>query len=101
MISIARGNEVNTTQAHAKSFSPAMSVLFPESAIEYARTAPTVMSRRNSPPSAALEAVTAAPQPSYPASANVVLRAAANHSRLRTVRPENTAAIRIRVRSPW
>ena len=92
MSSIARGNEVNTTQAQAKSFNPEVSAAFPEPAIEYARAAPTVMSTRNSPPSAALEAVAAEPQPSCPASAKVVLSAAANHRRLRTARPENTAA---------
>src|SRR5438477_1932587 len=69
MISIARGNEVNTTQAHVKSFSPEMSVAFPDPAIEYASAAPTVMSTKNSPPTAALEAVAAEPHPSCPASA--------------------------------
>ena len=61
MISIARGNELSTTRTHAKSFSAAVSASFPEPAIEYARAAPIEISRRNSPPSAALEAVAAAP----------------------------------------
>ena len=100
MISMALGNELNTTQAHTKSFRPDVSGPFPEPAIEYARAAPTVMSKRNNPPSVALEAVAAAPQPSCPASAKVVLSAAANHRRLRIDRPKNTAAIRIRVLSP-
>lgn len=77
-----------------------MSVVFPEPAIEYARVAPTVTSNSKSPPTAALEAVAAAPQPSCPASARVVLIAAANHIRFRMARPESTAAIRIRVRPP-
>src|SRR5712691_2633950 len=94
MISIARGNEVNTTPAHAKSFSPDASVPFPEPAIEYARAAPTLMSKKNRPPRAALDAVAAAPQPSFPASARVFLSAAANHRRLRTARPEIVAAMR-------
>ena len=34
MISIARGNEINTPSAHAKSFSPDVRVLFPEPVIE-------------------------------------------------------------------
>ena len=46
------------------------------------------MSRRNSAPNAALAAVAAAPQPSCPASARVVLSAAVNHRRLRRLRPE-------------
>jgi hypothetical protein len=66
MINIARGNELNTTEAHAKSFSPDVTALFPELAIEYARAAPTVMSRRNNTPRTALEAVAAEPQPSCP-----------------------------------
>src|SRR5439155_6513442 len=67
MISIARGKELNTTRAHAKSFRPEVSVVFPEPAIEYARAALSAMSSRNRPPTAALEAVAAAPQPSCPA----------------------------------
>lgn len=61
MINIARGNELNTTEAHAKSFSPDVTAIFPELAIEYARAAPTVMSRRNNAPKTALEAVAASP----------------------------------------
>src|SRR5262249_36772029 len=99
-INIARGKELRTAQAHQRSFSPDRSVPFPEPAIEYARAALTEMSRRNSPPTAALAAVAAAPQPSRPPSDKVVLIAAANHMRLRTAMPDNTAAIRIRVRSP-
>src|SRR5216684_3208292 len=100
MISIARGNELSTTQAHAKSFRPDISVLFPEPVIEYARAALRATSRRNRTPTAALEAVAAAPHPSCPASARVVLSAAANHMRLRIDRPNNTAAMRIRVLFP-
>ena len=37
---------------------------------------------------------------SWPAYASVARSAAANHIRLSVFRPENTAAIRIRVRSP-
>src|SRR5262245_7518869 len=98
--SIAVGHAVNTTSAHVKSFSPDSSVLLPEPAIEYARAVHTPMSTKNSPPSAALEAVAAVPQPSWPASARVVRRVTANHMRLRTFRLDTTAAIRIRVRSP-
>jgi hypothetical protein len=64
MISIARGNEVKTKPAHTKSFRPDVSAWFPEPAIEYATTATTATSRKNNPPSVALEAVAAAPQPS-------------------------------------
>jgi hypothetical protein len=46
MISIARGNEVNTPSAHAKSFSPDVRMLFPEPEIEYASAAPTLICRR-------------------------------------------------------
>ena len=53
--SIARGNEVNTNNAHAKSFSADKNAGFPEPAIEYARAALTEMSSMNSPPTAALE----------------------------------------------
>ena len=53
------------------------------------------MMMKNTPPSAALEAVTAAPQPSRPASAKVVLIAAANHRRLRTAKLAMTAAIKL------
>src|ERR1700737_4411048 len=98
MISIARGNEVNTPSAHAKSFSPDVRMLFPEPKIEYASEAPTLICRRSIAPNALLEAVAAAPQPSCPASARVTLSAAANHRRLRIDRPKNTAAIRICVR---
>src|SRR5262249_15917370 len=97
MINMARGNDVNTKQAQERSFSPEANAVFPEPAIEYARPAPPAMSGRNTAPTAALEAVAAAPQPSCPASARVTLSAAANHMRLRTARPETTAAIRIRV----
>src|SRR5262245_53617152 len=100
MISIARGNEVSTTRAHARSFSPDVNVAFPELAIEYARAAPTAICRKDSTPNAVLAAVAAAPQPSCPASAKVVLSAAANHRRLRRLRPDNAAATRTRVRSP-
>lgn len=48
---------------------------------------------RNSTPTAVLEAVAAAPQPSCPASAKVVFSAAAKHRRLRTARPKNTVAV--------
>ncbi len=100
MISIARGKEVITTRTHAKSFNPDVSVLFPELTIVYERAATVVTRSRKSAPSAALEAVAAAPQPSCPASARVVRIAAANHMRLRTARPKNTAEIKMRVRSP-
>src|SRR5262249_54144648 len=100
MINMARGNELNTSNAQVRSFSPEASAEFPEPAIEYARPAPTAVYRSNSPPTAALEAVAAAPHPSCPASASTDLSAAANHIRLRAERPEHTAAIRIRVRSP-
>src|SRR2546427_2028569 len=98
MTSIARGNELNTTRAHEKSFSPDVSAPFPEPAIEYARAALTVRSTRNIPPNAALEAVAAAPQPSCPASARGVLSDAANHMRLRMFRPEGPAAITVPMR---
>src|SRR5262249_55017857 len=100
MISIARGNEVSTTKAHATSFNPDVSEVVPEPAIEYESAAHIPANRRSIPPTAVLEAVAAAPQPSCPASARVVLSAAANHSRLRTVMPQETAAIRMRTRSP-
>lgn len=61
MISIARGKELTTMHTHTRSFSPDVSVSFPEPAIEYARAAPTAMSAQSIPPSAALEAVAAAP----------------------------------------
>src|SRR5262249_55633333 len=70
MISIARGKELNTTPVQTKSLSPG-----------------AVSSTKLKPPSAALAAVTAPPHPSFPASAKVVLSAAANHIKLRTVRP--------------
>src|SRR4029434_7376730 len=66
MISIARGNDIITTRAHVKSFSPDVSMGMPEPAVEYARAAPTAICRRNSAPNAALAAVAAAPQPSWP-----------------------------------
>src|SRR5262245_17459052 len=100
MMSIARGNEVNTTTAHDKSFSPDVSIWLPEPAMEYARAAPRAICRSDSAPNAVLAAVAAAPQPSCPASDSVVLSAAANHRRLRMLRPENADAIKIRVRSP-
>src|SRR5258706_5057248 len=98
MISIARGNDVITTHAQVKSFRMERSAVCPVPAIEYASAALTEMRSRNSPPTAALEAVAAAPQPPCPASSKVVRIDAANHIRLRTARPEITAAIRIRVR---
>jgi hypothetical protein len=98
MINIARGYELSTTQAQARSFNPEASVRFPEPAIEYARVAPIVMGRRNNAPNAALEAVAAAPQPSLRLSFRLIRKAAANHMRLRTFRLDNTAATRIRVR---
>jgi hypothetical protein len=61
MISIAAGNETMTTQAHARSLSPDVAALLPEPAIKYASAAPTVMSRKKTAASAALEPVTAAP----------------------------------------
>jgi hypothetical protein len=61
MISIAAGNETMTTQAHARSLSPDVIVSLPEPAIECASAAPTVMSTKKTAPSAALEAVAAAP----------------------------------------
>jgi hypothetical protein len=100
MISIARGNELTTMQTHAKPFSPDVNVSFPEPAIEYARAALVVMSTKRTPPSAALEAVAAAPQPPCPASCNALLIAAAKQSRSRTARPKGIVANRIRVRSP-
>ena len=39
MISMARGNELNTTHAHRRSLSPDVSEGFPDPAIEYARAA--------------------------------------------------------------
>ncbi len=56
MISIARGNDESTPQVHAK--------LFRKSAFEYASAAATAMSTKASAPTAALDAVAAAPQPS-------------------------------------
>src|SRR5882672_9141842 len=100
MISIARGKELSTTPAHARSFSPDASAPFPEAEIEYARAVFTAMSRRSSAPSAELEAVAAAPQPSRPASASVVRIAAANHMRLSTAMPARTEPTRIQVRLP-
>jgi len=100
MISIARGKEINTPSAHAKSFSPDVRMLFPEPEIEYARAAPNTDLQDHSAPNAVLAAVAAAPQPSCPASASVVLSAAANHRRFRRLRPEKIAAIKIRVRPP-
>src|SRR5260370_39102608 len=75
-ISIARGNEVNTPSAHAKSFSPDVRMLFPEPKIEYASEAPTLICRGSIPPNALLEAVAAAPQPSVPPCHRVHLGAA-------------------------
>src|SRR4029077_9432956 len=100
MVNMALGNELNTKAAHTKSFRPAVSTALPELAAEYVRAATTAMSRRKSAPSAALEAVAAAPQPSCPASTKVALSAAANHRRFRIDRPKNTAGITICVRSP-
>ncbi len=107
MISIARGNELNTTQAHAKSFRPDVTVLFPEPAIEYVRAALTAMSRRKSTPTAVLEAVAAAPQDvckkEVPGGYRTFLVPhwkAANHRRLRTANPKKIAAIRIRALLP-
>src|SRR6202040_2974711 len=57
--------------------------------MEYARAATTAMSKRKSAPRAALEAVAAAPQPFCPASARVVLSAAANHIAVRPVQWRN------------
>jgi hypothetical protein len=65
MISIAAGNETMTTQAHARSLSPDVTALLPEPAIKYASAAPTVMSRKKTAASAALEPVAAAPQPPF------------------------------------
>jgi hypothetical protein len=64
-----------------ETFSPDITAAFPELAIEYARAAATVMSRRNNAPKIAPEAVAAEPQPSFPTSAKVVRGAAANHIR--------------------
>jgi hypothetical protein len=100
MMSIAAGNDATIMQTHERSFSPDVSVLFPEPAIEYARPAPTMMIRNRTAPSAALAAVAAEPQPPWPASRSALAIAAANQSRLRTARPKRTVAIRTRVRSP-
>src|SRR5881296_2355828 len=72
-------DELITMPAHTRSFSPDVSAPFPAPAIEYARAAHTEMSTRRMLPSAALDAVAAAPQPPCPASRNVLLIAAANH----------------------
>jgi hypothetical protein len=56
------------------------------------------INKSNDPPSAALEAVAAAPHPSLPASDNAVRNAAANHIRLRIAKPDIAAAIRMRMR---
>src|SRR5262245_4967523 len=97
MISIARANELMTKPAHVKSLRPDVSTWFPEAVIEYASAAPIAVNSRNNVPTAALDAVAAAPQPSCPASVKVVLIAAANHIRLSTANPEKKAATRIRV----
>jgi hypothetical protein len=58
------------------------------------------MIRNNMAPSAALEAVAAAPQPPWPASRSALESAAPNQSNSRKAKEKMTAAIRIRVRSP-
>src|SRR5262245_43647763 len=100
MISMARGNEVSTKHDHEKSFNPGASTPAPELVIEVARAAPIATSKSRAAPSAALDAVAAAPQPSLPASAKVVRNAAANHIRLRIAKPATAAAARMRPRWP-
>src|SRR5882672_2420643 len=82
MISMARGNELNTTVGQASPLNPDVR----------SRAATSAISTKNMTPTAVLDVVTAAPQPSRPASASVVLSAAANQSRLSTAMPELTAA---------
>src|SRR5262249_5504924 len=64
MISMARGNDVNTASAHEKSFRADVSAKLPEPAIEYASDATTAICRRDNAPNAALDAIAATPQPS-------------------------------------
>src|SRR5207245_9200517 len=59
MISIARGNALNTTRAHEKSFSADVNVLVLEPAMEYATPALIAMTRKDTAPNAALAAVAA------------------------------------------
>ncbi len=80
--------------------SPDVTPMLPDPAIENASAAHTVMRANNMAPSAALEAVTAAPQPLLPASRRSVESAAANQSRFRKPMQKMTVAMRIRVRSP-
>jgi hypothetical protein len=61
----------------------------------------TVIRKNQMAPSAALEAIAAAPQPPLPPSRSTLASAAPNQSSSKKEKQKMTVAIRIRVRSPW
>src|SRR5579871_1117816 len=93
MISMARGNELTTRPAHKKLLNPGSSASLADPSPEQASAELTATISRNRLPNAALDAVAAVPQPSWPASPRAVRSAAANHSRLSSARLPSTDAI--------